>query len=44
VIAIAWFWYRPLVSIAVLAIGLAIVVAIRMRTARLIAAKAPQPA
>jgi Transmembrane protein 43 len=34
VIAIAWLWYRPLVSIVVLAIGFAIVYAIRTRTGR----------
>lgn len=34
VIAIAWLWYRPLVSIVVLAIGFAIVYAVRMRAAR----------
>jgi Transmembrane protein 43 len=41
VIAIAWLWYRPLVSIVVLAIGFAIVYAIRTRTGR---RAAPVPA
>jgi hypothetical protein len=44
VIAVAWFWYRPLVSIIVLAAGLAVAAAIRMRAAHRLAAKAAQPA
>ena len=44
VIAIAWFWYRPLVSIAVLVIGTLIVVAIHASAARRITAKGAQPA
>jgi hypothetical protein len=44
VIAIAWFWYRPLVSIAVLAIGFGIVALLKMRAGRRVAAKFAQPA
>jgi hypothetical protein len=44
VIAIAWFWYRPLVSIAVLAVGFGIVTLLKMRAGRRVAAKATQPA
>jgi Transmembrane protein 43 len=44
VIAIAWFWYRPLVSIAVLAVGFGIVALLKMRAGQRIAAKAAQPA
>jgi hypothetical protein len=42
VIAIAWFWYRPLVSAIVLAIGLALAFGLRQWAARKTAA--PQPA
>jgi hypothetical protein len=44
VIAVAWFWYRPLVSIAALAIGFGIVALLRMRAGQRAAAKAVQPA
>jgi len=44
VIAIAWFWYRPLVSIAVLAVGFGIVTLLKMGAGRRVAAKATQPA
>jgi Transmembrane protein 43/Protein of unknown function (DUF3617) len=37
VIAIAWFWYRPLVSVAVLVIGFGIAYAIKMRAGRRVA-------
>jgi hypothetical protein len=44
VIAIAWFWYRPLVSIAVLVVGFGIIALVRMRASRRVAAKSMQPA
>jgi hypothetical protein len=43
VIAIAWFWYRPLVSVAVLAVGLALAYGFkRMASQRAAARKAAQ--
>jgi len=45
VIAVAWFWYRPLVSVAVLAIGLALAYGFkRWASQRAAARKAAQPA
>ena len=44
VIAIAWFWYRPLVSVVALVIGLGIAFGFRTLAARKAAARAPQPA
>jgi Transmembrane protein 43 len=43
IIAVAWFWYRPLVSVVVLAIGLAVVLGLKGLTSRRAAAKV-QPA
>jgi hypothetical protein len=45
VIAVAWFWYRPLVSVAVLAIGLVLAYGFkRWASQRAAAGKAAQPA
>jgi hypothetical protein len=45
VIAVAWFWYRPLVSVVVLAIGLALAYGFkRVASQRAAARKAGQPA
>jgi hypothetical protein len=44
VIAIAWLWYRPLVSAGVLVIGFAIAYAIKTLAARRHARAAPAPA
>jgi Transmembrane protein 43 len=44
VVAVAWFWYRPLVSIAVLAVGFGIVFLLKMRASKRVAAKSMQPA
>jgi hypothetical protein len=44
VIAIAWFWYRPLVSVIVLAIGLLLAYGFKHIAHRKAAAQAPQPA
>lgn len=45
VIAVAWFWYRPLVSAVVLAIGLALAYGFkRIASQRVAARKATQPA
>jgi len=45
VIAVAWFWYRPLVSAVVLAIGLALAYGFkRVASQRVAARKAGQPA
>ena len=44
VIAVAWLWYRPIVSIVVLAIGFGIAYLLRRRAARKAAARAAQPA
>lgn len=44
VIAVAWLWYRPLVSAAALAIGLGMALGIRALAARKAAARAAQPA
>jgi len=45
VIAVAWLWYRPLVSAAVLVVGFAIAYGIRTLAARRHAARAaPAPA
>ncbi|MFZ2069399.1 MAG: TMEM43 family protein [Xanthobacteraceae bacterium] len=45
VIAMAWFWYRPLVGIAVLAAGLvAGILARRLATSRSAARPSPAPA
>jgi hypothetical protein len=44
VIAIAWFWYRPLVSIAVLAVGAGIVTLLKMRAGQRATAKSAQQA
>ena len=45
VIAIAWFWYRPLVSVVVLAIGLALAYGFkRWASQRAAAQRAAQPA
>ena len=44
VIAIAWLWYRPLVSIGVLVVGFAIAYGVRMLAARRHARAAPAPA
>ena len=41
VIALAWLWYRPLVSVVVLAIGATVVYLIKMRTDRRAAPAAP---
>jgi hypothetical protein len=38
------FWYRPLVSIAVLVVGFGIIALVRMRASRRVAAKSMQPA
>ena len=43
VIAIAWLWYRPLVSIIVIAIGMAVAFGLKMLARRKVAA-ARQPA
>ncbi|HML12466.1 MAG TPA: TMEM43 family protein [Xanthobacteraceae bacterium] len=43
-IAIAWLWYRPLVSVGVLVLGFAIAYGIRMLAARRHARAAPAPA
>jgi hypothetical protein len=43
VIAIAWFYYRPLVSIGVLVIGAALAYGVKMLAARKSAAKAAMP-
>jgi Transmembrane protein 43 len=44
IIAIAWLWYRPLVSIAVLVVGLAVAYGFRRLAHRKVAAQAAQPA
>jgi len=44
VVAIAWFWYRPLISIAALAVGTGIVALLKMRTGGRVAPKSVQPA
>ena len=44
VIAIAWLWYRPLVSIIVIAVGLAAAFGLRTLAARKAAAAAPRAA
>jgi Flp pilus assembly protein TadB len=44
VIAIAWLWYRPIVSIAVLVVGLGIAYGLKRLAHRKVAAQAPQPA
>lgn len=44
VIAIAWLWYRPLVSIIAIAIGLAVAFGLRTLAARKSAARVVQPA
>jgi hypothetical protein len=45
VIAIAWFWYRPLVSVAVLAVGLLLAYGFkRFASQRAVSRKAAQPA
>jgi len=44
VVAVAWFWYRPLISIAALAIGAGIVALVRMRAAGRVPTRAAQPA
>jgi hypothetical protein len=44
VIAIAWFWYRPLVSVIVLAVGLALAYGFKRLAARKAAARQQQPA
>jgi hypothetical protein len=44
VIAIAWFWYRPLVSAIVLALGLAAAFGFKVLAARRAAARTSQPA
>mgnify|MGYP003338654904 CR=1 FL=1 len=44
VIAIAWLWYRPLVSIVAIAIGLAIAFGFRTLAARRSASRSGQPA
>ena len=43
-IAIAWFWYRPLISIAALAVGTGIVVLLKMRAGGRAITKSAQPA
>jgi Transmembrane protein 43 len=44
IIAIAWFWYRPLVSAGVLVVGFAVAYGIRTLAARRHARAAPAPA
>jgi hypothetical protein len=44
VIAIAWLWYRPLVSIAVIVIGVGLAIALKMHAGRKAAARSPAPA
>jgi hypothetical protein len=44
IVAIAWLWYRPLISIAVLVVGLAIAYGFRRLAHRKVAAQAVQPA
>ncbi len=44
VVAIAWFWYRPLVSVIALAIGFGIVAGIKMLRSGRTPAKSVQPA
>jgi hypothetical protein len=44
VIAIAWLWYRPVVSIIAIAIGLAVAFGLRTLAARKSAARTAQPA
>ena len=44
VIAVAWFWYRPLVSVVVLAIGLALAYGFKSWASQRAAARKAQPA
>ena len=44
VIAIAWLWYRPIISVAVLAVGLALAYGFKRIAARKAAARQQQPA
>lgn len=44
VVAIAWFWYRPLVSVIVLAVGFGLVFGIKMLRSGRVPAKAAQAA
>lgn len=44
VIAVAWLWYRPLVSVAAIVIGLGLALGIRALAARKAAARAAAPA
>jgi hypothetical protein len=44
VIAIAWLWYRPLVSLAVIAAAVAIAILLRTHAVRKAAARKPTPA
>ncbi len=44
VVAIAWFWYRPLVSLVVIAVGLAVAYAVKRYGAQRAAASGPQAA
>ncbi len=44
VIAIAWLWYRPIISVAVLAVGLALAYGFKRLAARKAAARQQQPA
>jgi hypothetical protein len=44
VIAVAWLWYRPLVSLAAIAVGFGLAFGIRALAARKAAARAAQPA
>src|SRR5262249_28783861 len=44
VIAIAWLWYRPLVSVVVLAVGLGLAYGFKRLAHRKVAAQAPQQA
>jgi hypothetical protein len=44
IIAVAWLWYRPIVSIGVLAVGFAIAYLLKRRAAQKAAARTTQPA
>jgi hypothetical protein len=43
IIAVAWLWYRPLVSVVVIAVGIALAIWLKMRADRK-AARSPAPA
>lgn len=44
VVAVAWFWYRPLVSLVLIAVGLAVAYAVKRYGAQRAAASGPQAA